>query len=153
MGSLGQSRSSSVTPTLVVRPTLRLVRPFYTVAVVLTALIYGINNNTDASLDWLLILPVLLVLWTAWRHVKLRFTKLSIVGNKLRHETGLLSRSTRTMELSRIQDVRVEQTVLQRLVGIGTITVETAGETGRLTMENVDNPYGIADFILGSARK
>ena len=55
------------------------------------------------------------------------------------------------MELSRIQDVRVEQSLTQRLLGIGNITVETAGETGRVSMSNVDRPQDIADFILESA--
>ena len=64
----------------------------------------------------------------------------------------MLSRSTRTMELSRIQDVRVDQTLLQRMIGIGTITVETAGETGRLSMANVDRPQTVADIILDSRK-
>jgi uncharacterized membrane protein YdbT with pleckstrin-like domain len=153
MVRLRQPKKTSSTPGLVVRPTLRLVRPFYTAAFALAALIYGISNNTGAALEWLLILPVLLLIWTGWRHLRLRFTKLTITGSKLRHETGILSRSTRSMELSRIQDVRVEQSMLQRMVGIGNIAVETAGETGRLLMENVDNPESIADYILESARK
>ena len=57
------------------------------------------------------------------------------------------------MDLVRIQDVTVNQTALQRLLGIGTIAVETAGETSRISMANVDNPHGVADFILESARK
>jgi uncharacterized membrane protein YdbT with pleckstrin-like domain len=132
---------------------MRLVRPFYTVAFVLAAIIYGISNNTRTSLEWLLIIPVLLLIWTGWRHLRLRFTTLTIPGTKLRLETGMLSRSTRTLELSRIQDVRVEQSLLQRMMGIGTVAFETAGETGRLSMGNVDNPQAVADFILESARK
>ena len=37
--------------------------------------------------------------------------------------------------------------------GIGGITLETAGETGRLTMENIDNPQQVADHILALARR
>jgi hypothetical protein len=39
------------------------------------------------------------------------------------------------------------------MMGIGTVAFETAGETGRLAIGNVDNPQAVADFILESARK
>jgi uncharacterized membrane protein YdbT with pleckstrin-like domain len=133
---------------------MRLVRPFYTFAFVLLALIIGYNNTTEREpLNILVAAPALLIVWTAWRHLKLRFTKITIEGNKLRYETGMLSKATRTMELSRIQDVRVEQTLLQRVFSIGTITIENAGETGRLSMQNIDQPQVVADYILESSRK
>jgi uncharacterized membrane protein YdbT with pleckstrin-like domain len=133
---------------------MKLVRPFYTISFVMLALIVGYNNTTERDpLNILAVIPAVLAAWTAWRHVKLRFTTMTIQGNKLRFESGMITKSTRTMELSRIQDVRVDQTLMQRLVGIGSITIETAGETGRLTMQNVDQPQSIADFILESSRK
>jgi uncharacterized membrane protein YdbT with pleckstrin-like domain len=151
-GGLSQPKSSQAATGLVIRPSLRLVRPFYTVSFLLIALVYGFNNNRPDPMDWLMIFPAIVLAWTVLRHIRLRFTTLSLQGGKLRYETGMLSRSTRTMELSRIQDVRVEQTLMQRMLGIGTITVETAGETGRLSMENVDRPQSVADFILDSRK-
>ena len=64
-----------------------------------------------------------------------------------------MSKSTRTMDLSRIQDVRVEQSILQRLRGIGNVSIETAGESGRLVMPNIDEPHAVAEYILESSRK
>ena len=120
----------------------------------LIALIVGYNNTTNRdSLNFLLVVPAALLIWTVLRHIRLRFTSISIQGNKLRYETGMLSKATRTMELSRIQDVRVDQTLLQRMLGIGTISIENAGETGRLSMQNIDQPAAVADYILESSRK
>jgi putative membrane protein len=149
-GGLSQPKPSKPPASLVVRPSQRLVRPFYTLSFLLGALVYGFNNNRANPMDWLMIFPLLLLLWTVVRHIRLRFTTLTVGGGKLRYETGMLSRSTRTMELARIQDVRVEQRLLQRMLGIGKITVETAGETGRLSMDSVDRPQAVADFILES---
>jgi uncharacterized membrane protein YdbT with pleckstrin-like domain len=104
-------------------------------------------------MDWLMLPPFFLLLWTAWRHILLRYTKLSIGGNKLRYETGILSRATRTMEISKVQDVHVHQSLFQRIVGIGDLSIETAGESSRLAMKNVDRPQYIADYILEQAHK
>ena len=153
-GGLSQPKPSSSSAPVVIRPSMKLVRPFYTISFVLLALIIGYNNTTERDpLNILVIVPVALAAWTLWRHMKLRFTTMAIQGNKLRFDSGMISKVTRTMELSRIQDVRVDQTLIQRMLGIGNVTVETAGETGRLTMHNVDQPQAVADFILESSRK
>lgn len=151
-GGLSQPKPSQAPTALIIRPSTRLVRPLYTLCFLLVALVYGFNNNRPDPVDWLMIIPALVLLWTVWRHIRLRFTTMTLQGGKLRYETGMLSRFTRTMELARIQDVRVDQTLLQRLIGIGTITVETAGETGRLSMQNVDRPQSVAEFILDSRK-
>jgi uncharacterized membrane protein YdbT with pleckstrin-like domain len=151
-GGLSQPKPSQNAPSLVVRPSLRLVRPFYTVSFILVALVYGFNNNRATPMDWLMIIPAVVLLWTVWRHIRLRFTSMTLQGGKLRYETGMLSRSTRTMELARIQDVRVDQSLLQRILGIGTLSVESAGEHSRLSMENVDRPQAVAEYILDSRK-
>jgi uncharacterized membrane protein YdbT with pleckstrin-like domain len=133
---------------------MRLVSPFYTLSFVLVALVVGYNNTTERDpLNILLVIPAALALWTAWRHLKLRFTKMIIERNKLRYESGFLSKATRAMDLSRIQDVRVDQSVLQRLTGIGNVSIETAGESGSLVMRNVDQPHAVAEYILEASRK
>jgi uncharacterized membrane protein YdbT with pleckstrin-like domain len=121
-------------------------------AFIAIAIIYGYMNNTNRSIEWLMIFPALLLLWTAAKHLRLRFTKLTIAGNKIRYEAGMLSKSTRTMELAKVQDVRVDQSFFQRMVGIGNISLETAGETSRLTMTDIDQPQLVADYILEAAR-
>jgi uncharacterized membrane protein YdbT with pleckstrin-like domain len=151
-GGLSQPKPSQSADAVVIRPSMRLVRPFYTLSFLLIALVYGFNNNRANPMDWLMIIPAMVLLWTVWRHIRLRFTTLTVQGGKLRYETGMLSRSTRAMELSRIQDVRVDQTLLQRMLGIGTITVQTAGEVGQVSMNNVDRPQAVADFILDSRK-
>ena len=135
------------------RPSSKLLKPVYTLAFVLIALAYGYNNNRAERMEWLVIPPVLLLVWTVWLNLKLRFTRLTLAGKKLRYETGMLSRSSRTMELAKVQDVKVDQTFFQRLLGLGNLTIESAGETGRLTINNIDRPDAVGDFILETARK
>jgi len=41
--------------------------------------------------------------------------------------------------------------VLQRMFGIGNLSIETAGEASRLTIRNVDRPQEVADEILAAS--
>jgi hypothetical protein len=42
---------------------------------------------------------------------------------------------------------------MERMLGLGTISVETAGETSRLSMAGVAQPQEVADYILEAVRK
>jgi uncharacterized membrane protein YdbT with pleckstrin-like domain len=87
------------------------------------------------------------------RHLLNRLTKMTILDDKLRYERGLLSRSTRTILISRVQDVTVHQRVGQRLFGLGDLSIETAGEASRETIVNIDRPKEIADHINELSQK
>ncbi len=139
---------------LIVRPSTKLVKPFYVVAFLLAALIYLWNQSLPEPLGpFIYLLPGIVALVVAYRQFELRFITMTIAAGKLRYETGMLSKSTRTMEVHKVQDVRVDQSVMQRLAGIGNISIETAGETSRLTMRNVDRPQQVADRILEAAHQ
>jgi len=109
--------------------------------------------NDKVGGAWLMILPALLLLWPAARALRRQVTTTSITGDRLRHETGALAKSTRTIQLSKLQDVRVEQRLMQRIFSVGDLSIETAGEASRLTIHNVDNPQELADDIMNRAQK
>jgi uncharacterized membrane protein YdbT with pleckstrin-like domain len=96
---------------------------------------------------WIPWLPALLLLWPLKCHLRNRLTKMTILNDRLRYETGLLSRTTRTILISRVQDVTVHQRVGQRVFGLGDLSIETAGEASRLTISQIDRPQEIADHI------
>ena len=92
--------------------------------------------------------PLAVFIWPAARASKRRFTRTVIAGDRLRFETGMTSKSTRNIQLSKIQDVRVDQKLRQRIFNVGDLSIETAGESSRLQIHNVDNPQGLADEIM-----
>lgn len=85
--------------------------------------------------------------------MRLNLTKLTIAPPQLNFESGLLTKTQRSFNLSKIQDVRVEQSVTERLFGIGTISIETAGAGGGIRIESIDSPRQVADQILAAARQ
>jgi uncharacterized membrane protein YdbT with pleckstrin-like domain len=104
-------------------------------------------SNPSAWHPWIPWLSALLLLWPLKRHVRNRLTKMTILDDRLRYETGLLGRTTRTILVSRVQDVTVHQRVGQRIFGVGDLSIETAGEASRLTIFQIDRPKEVADHI------
>ena len=102
---------------------------------------------------WVMILPPLLMLWPLSGWIKRSMRKATVTADRLRYETGLLSKVTRTIQLSKVQDVRVEQTLSQRIFGVGNISIETAGEASRLTLLHADGPQALADEILNRSHQ
>jgi uncharacterized membrane protein YdbT with pleckstrin-like domain len=101
---------------------------------------------------WVMILPPLVLLWPAARWLRRQAVRTTVAGDRLRYETGLLSKSTRTIQLSKIQDVRIEQRLSQRVFSVGNLSIETAGEASRLTLDNVDDPHRLADEIMNRSQ-
>ncbi len=141
----------------VIRPTLKFIKLAYLLAVVLAAVIAGYwkmaARPPQVPVYVPLILPAFLLLITAIRHIQRSLVRLTITAERLRYEKGFLSKSTRTMELVKVQDVRVDQSLGQRLFGIGDLGVETAGETSRLVIEGIDHPQQAAERILDRAHQ
>lgn len=102
-------------------------------------------------IPWLPAASVLLLAWPIKHHIQRQTIKLTIAGEKLRYETGLASKSTRIIQLPKVQDVRVLQSVGQRMFNVGDISIETAGENSRLIVENLDNPQQLAEQITDAS--
>ena len=139
---------------MIIRPTMKFIYMGYVVVIVLVvALVVAMeriqmpSQIPTAWQPWIPWLPVLLLLWPVKRHLLNRLTKMTILDDKLRYERGLLNRTTRTILISRVQDVTVHQRVGQRLFGTGDLSIETAGEASRETIFNIDRPQEIADHI------
>jgi uncharacterized membrane protein YdbT with pleckstrin-like domain len=135
---------------MIIRPTFKFIQLGYVLAT-LAGLAIGVVVYLQMS-QWYGFPALLLLLWPLAKHVRQRLTKITIDGDKLRYEFGLLSKTTRTIQLSKVQDVTVRQGLGQRLVGVGDLSIETAGETSRLTIANIDQPQEVADKLMEIAQ-
>lgn len=138
---------------VVIHPSMKFIKAGYAVTLLVAAvgIVLTYRNLPDNYPTWLPALWVLLLIWPVKRHIQQRAVKLTISGDKLRYETGLASKSTRIIQLSKVQDVRVVQTFMQRILGVGDISIETAGENSRLIVENLDQPQRLAEQITDAS--
>lgn len=86
---------------------------------------------------WLVAVPVL-----AWRT-----THYVITTHRVLIRTGILSHTGRDIPLQRINDVSFEQTLWDRMLGAGSLTVESAGERGQETLENIPHSDQIQQLL------
>jgi len=142
-------------PDIVIRPTAKFLKAG---AIACAIVILGLEIaylalwQRQIPSHWVMVLPPLLLLWPAAHWVRRQTTRTVVTGDRLRFEKGIASKTTRTIQLSKVQDVRVEQRLSQRMCNVGDLSIETAGEASRLTLASVDDPHKLADEILNRAQ-
>ena len=139
-----------------VRQSLKGVKIAYALVIVLAAAVtaywLGASDPPDVPLWAPMLGPAALFLLTVIRHIRRRATCLDVQGDRLRYEAGLFSKTSRILELSKVQDVRVDQSFGQRLIATGDLSVETAGDSSRIVMPSIDRPKDVAENILNLSR-
>jgi uncharacterized membrane protein YdbT with pleckstrin-like domain len=139
---------------IVIRPSMKFIKAGYAVTLLVIGAAAFVHYKYLADkyeTPWLPVLSLLLLIWPIKRHIQRQAIKVTIAGEKLRYETGLISKSTRIIQLPKVQDVRVIQSFGQRMMNVGDVSIETAGENSRLIVENLDNPQPLAEQITDLA--
>lgn len=147
-------QAESTVSDLTIRPTAKfLIARFIATGIVFLAIEiwYFVSLRDKESVHLLPFIAPIVFIPAFLRLAKRQLTTVTLAGDRLRYETGFAGKTTRTIQVSKLQDVRVDQRPMQRLFKVGDISIETAGETSRLTIADVDNPQTIADMILDRA--
>jgi uncharacterized membrane protein YdbT with pleckstrin-like domain len=81
---------------------------------------------------------LVLFLWLAfWPFLVWRSTHYVFTTERVLLREGVLRREQRDIPLTRVNDVSSSQTLLERVLGCGTLTVESAGERGQSTLTDI----------------
>ncbi len=80
---------------------------------------------------------VLLMWWLTYPLLRWRTTTYELTTRRMRLRDGIIARNGRDIPLSRITDVSFRTGPLDRLLGCGTLIVESAGEHGMLTLRAI----------------
>ena len=140
---------------LTIRPTAKfiMVRAVLAVLVFLAVEIAWYTQLRDnPNYRYLPMVAPILLIWPLPGALRRQLTKITISADRLRYETGAFSKSTRTIQLSKLQDVTVGQTFAQRIFGVGNLSIETAGAGSWEAIPDVDNPQALADEILNRSQ-
>jgi uncharacterized membrane protein YdbT with pleckstrin-like domain len=141
---------------IVIRPSMKLIKLGYVCALLVVCAAIFVHyeylvDRYQPRYPYLPIASLFLLLWPIKRHLRRQTIKLTLTGDKLRYETGLTSKSTRIIQLPKVQDVRVIQSLTQRMLNIGDMSIETAGESSRLVVDNLDNPRHLAEQLTDAS--
>ncbi len=90
---------------------------------------------------------VALVVLVAGPVLRWRTTHVVLTTSRLLSREGLRSRRGRDVALSRVTDISFRQTLRQRVIRSGTLTVESAGGSGAVVLERVPDVEGTAALL------
>ncbi|MFN0141587.1 MAG: PH domain-containing protein [Pyrinomonadaceae bacterium] len=138
-----------------ITPTLMFVKLGYVLAAVGALLLVAIVAAfTPIATIWAVLLGLLLFLIPAFFHIKQKLVRYTLTDSKLEIDAGLISRTTRSVPLRRIQDVTVSASVMQRLLGFGDLMIDNASEeAGKVILKNINDPKERAEDVMKQMRR
>ena len=85
------------------------------------------------------------------RRIRANLDEFVVTNRRVIRRVGLVSREIQHAPIEKIQDVTIEQGVLGRMLGYGTVIVETASEKGMLVFPSIASPESMRTHIWGQA--
>lgn len=139
------------------RPSWRSMLAFYlkwgVLALIPIAVIVVANVVLDQDWPWgwfVLATIVAFVLIFAFGWLFRIGTSYMITDRRIMIRRGILSRRERSTHIDRVQNVNTSQTLMQRLLGVGTLDFDTAGtdqEESDFQFVGIEDPHGLRQRI------
>jgi membrane protein YdbS with pleckstrin-like domain len=83
------------------------------------------------------------------RRFRANLDEFVVTNRRVIRKVGLVAREIQHAPLEKIQDVTIEQGILGRMLGYGTVIVETASEKGMLIFPAVASPESFRTHVWG----
>jgi membrane protein YdbS with pleckstrin-like domain len=134
-----------------------------TLALLLLAAAFGLwwwvarsQLGAEASSPFLrnvaLVLLVAAVVHFLVRRIRAAADEYVVTSRRVIRKYGFVAREVEQALIDRIQDVTLRQGIAGRLLGYGTVILETASETGRLVFPDIAEPEAFRNAVWGQAR-
>ena len=96
-----------------------------------------------------LIIALIPGLWLLGRFVRWRSYDVALTSTRILVRQGILGRDTVQLRLQRITEVNIRQTLIERLLGTGSLVIDVQGEDDSLTLEYMRKP-AIVQRVINS---
>lgn len=91
---------------------------------------------------------LILLVW----YLKCKGTLLEIQDGEITLEEGLLSKGRTELDINTVRTVKVYQSFMNRLFGVGDVSVFTAGDAPEIAARGMPRPQEFRDIIKGGSR-
>jgi uncharacterized membrane protein YdbT with pleckstrin-like domain len=121
----------------------RLVVPFLALILIILASGAAVFFMPDFEYTFYALIAVavisvgLLTVWSFVPYLRWRNTTYVLTSHRLTIGTGVLSTSVDDIPMAKVVAVSADQTLTERLFGCGTLVVESAGDSGRITLRDI----------------
>src|SRR6267143_1595225 len=86
--------------------------------------------------------------WASWRWLDWRSDLWAVTSQRVIDESGVLSVRAVDSPLDKINEITSTQSIWGRMLGYGTLNIQTAAEIGSTTIETVARPMELKETIL-----
>ncbi|MEW8499828.1 MAG: PH domain-containing protein [Candidatus Thiodiazotropha taylori] len=107
------------------------------------------KNNPIGFIVSIILIPVFgigLVILLVW-HLQNKASKLTINDSEILYEKGLLSKERSEVNISSVRNTKVKQSFFDRIFGVGTIEIYTAGDSPEIVAKGLPDPNRISEII------
>lgn len=106
------------------------------------------RNNPLGFILAILLIPVAIgVLILLYWYMSCKATRLEINGDEVVLEKGLLSKERTELNISGIRTVKISQSLANRMFGVGTVAIYTAGDQAEIEAKGMPQPEIFKDLI------
>ena len=138
-------------PLLRIRPSLRSFAGLYAVLGLVCVAIWWLGARFDTGLSPLVIAvagPIPLLIGIAYSWLVRLGAEYRLYPDSLEIQTGLIARNVDNLQFFRVRDLRLRQSLLGRLLGVGDVDVTSTDQTTpHLTIRGVANPRAVYDAL------
>jgi uncharacterized membrane protein YdbT with pleckstrin-like domain len=105
-----------------------------------------IDDGTLQGIVWIA-LVVFLVLYPVRKLVWWLTSDFVVTSSRVIHREGFIAKRSMEIPLDKINDVRFEQGIFERMVGAGTLVIQSASESGRNEFKFIRHPEEVQRTI------
>lgn len=107
------------------------------------------RNNPLGFLFSIVLIPAfgLGILILLWWFLQCKSTKLSVFDNEILFEKGLLSKERSEVNISGIRTIKIKQSFFNRIFGVGTVEIYTAGDDPEFVAHGLPDPNKVRELI------
>ena len=106
-----------------------------------------LRDVSDLLLVVLLAVAGACLLWVVGRYARWATTNFVVTTDRLIFREGVLAKRGKEMPLERLNDVAVHQTLFERVIGAGDVTIESGGERGQQVFSDIRKPFLVQNLI------
>lgn len=127
----------------------------WSVLLAVAAILLGskVSGDNAAAIRWA-IAGAAIVAWIWLAGIRLarwKFTEFVLTNERLIARSGVIAKVSKEIPLERVNDVTVTQSMLDRLLRSGDIRLESAGEFGQQTFDDIGHPVEVQKKIYEAA--
>lgn len=94
---------------------------------------------------------VITIPWAIWKWLGVRAMRYTITTQRIRVKSGVLSQSVDEIEMYRVKDTELTRSLIQRILGLGTVTVHSSDETTpKLDISDISDAEGLRERLRES---